>query len=57
MENKKNKYSLEFKLKALEFVCQRGDLLSVVRGWTLAMRPLKIGRKAVIWVMKPTARL
>ena len=31
MEKKKSKYSLDFKLKALELLNQRGDLLTVAQ--------------------------
>lgn len=45
MENKKNKYSLEFKLKALELVSQRGNLLSVAQELNISHETLKNWKK------------
>lgn len=45
MEKKNNKYSLEFKLKALELVNQRGNLLSVAKELDISHETLKNWKK------------
>ena len=41
MEIRKNKYSLEFKLKALDLVKERGNLLSVAQELNISHETLK----------------
>lgn len=45
MEKRKNKYSLEFKLKAIELVNQRGSLVSVSRELNISRETLKNWKK------------
>jgi transposase len=45
MEKKNNKYSLEFKLKALELVKQRGNLLTVAQEFHISYETLKNWKK------------
>jgi transposase len=45
MEKKNNKYSLEFKLKALELVKQRGNLLTVAQELNISYETLKNWKK------------
>jgi transposase len=45
MEKKNNKYSLEFKLKALELVNQRGNLLAVAKELEISHETLKNWKK------------
>ena len=45
METRKNKYSLEFKLKALELVKERGNLLSVAQELNISHETLKNWKK------------
>ncbi len=41
MENKRNKYSIEFKLKALELLNLRGNLLSVAQELNISHETLE----------------
>jgi transposase len=45
MEIRKNKYSLEFKLKALDLVKERGNLLSVAQELNISHETLKNWKK------------
>lgn len=45
MENNKSKYSLEFKLKALELVKQRGNLTAVAQELNISHETLKNWKK------------
>jgi len=45
MENKRNKYSLEFKLQALELLNLRGNLLSVAQELNISHETLKNWKK------------
>ena len=47
MEKRNNKYSLEFKLKALELVNQRGNLLSVAQELNMSKETLKNWKKGL----------
>jgi transposase len=56
MEKERNKYSLEFKLKAIELVNQRGSLISVSRELNISRETLKNWKKG-LYLGNETAKL
>jgi transposase len=57
MEKGKNKYSLEFKLKALELVKQRGNLISVAQELNISHETLKNWKKGRYLGNEPNSSL